>query len=252
MTNRCWDAALLGGVLGAAFLVKRHYSVASAAELDWLLGPTAALVERASGYRFVRREGLGYLSSELGLLIAPACAGINYLVIALSALTFGFVRRMGTPARKFAWIGGSALLAYGMTLGVNAARIALSVALRPWSCPELHRIVGIVVYLSSLLALYWVVERILGRCRNGSLAMVGLPLGCYLGVTLLIPLVRGAHVHPEYWRHAGVVLLTAVVLGGLAAAIAPRRTSGHQHFVPLADGPARDQAVGHERVEADE
>ncbi len=245
MTSRSWDAALLGGVLVAAYLVKRHYSVATADELDWLLGPTAVLVEKASGYRFERHEDLGYLSSELSLLIAPVCAGINYFVIAFLALTFGFVRLFGAPAKKLAWVLCSALLAYGTTLVVNAARITLSIALRRWSGPELHRIEGIVVYLSSLLVLCVTVDSVLGRRRNRTLAMLAMPLGCYLGVTLLVPLAGGAYAHPEYWRHAGVVLLTTVVLTGLAAL-------WHQHFVPLADGPARDQARSHERVQADE
>jgi exosortase K len=219
---------LLGGVLLAACLLKRYYSVATADELAWLLGPTAALVEQASGHRFVREEGLGYLSSELSLVIAPVCAGINYLIVAFLALTFGFLGRMRTPSKKFGWVVGSALLAYAATLVVNAVRIALSVALGRWSSPDLHRVEGIVVYLSSLLILYLAVDEILGRRRGRLLGAVGLPVGCYLGVTVVAPLCRGAYAHPEYWRHAGVVLLATAVLAAVAATLrgaALKRTS---------------------------
>jgi exosortase K len=214
---RGWNAALLGGVLWGAYLLKRFYSVATPDELAWLLGPTAALVEQASGRRFVREEGLGYVSSELSLVIAPVCAGINYLIVAFLALTFGFLHRMRTLARKFGWLVGSALLAYAATLVVNAVRITLSVALGRWSSPELHRVEGIVVYLSSLLVLYLAVDQILGRRPGRLLGAVGLPVACYLGVTVVAPLCRGAYAHPEYWRHAGVVVVASAVLAALAA-----------------------------------
>ena len=76
------NAAPLAAGAGVAYAVKRFYASASADDLAPLLQPTAALVSFVSGYPFIEERGSGYLSRELGVLIAPSCAGANYLIVA--------------------------------------------------------------------------------------------------------------------------------------------------------------------------
>jgi exosortase K len=227
---RAWNAALFAAALAASGWLKAGYSRAGASELDFLLAPTARGVELLSGHAFPKEAGAGYVNLELGIAIAPACAGVNFLIVAFAALVFGFVPRCGTPARKLSWFAASAALATFATLVVNTCRITLSLAKRSLapsgflSPAAAHRALGVVVYLGCLLVLYAAVEAGFRRgvSRGSSYAV---PLACYLGVTLLVPLLRGAAARPDYATHASVVLLAAGGAGLLLqlGALAGRR-----------------------------
>jgi len=225
------DAAVFAVALALAFGMKAFYASASADALGWILGPTAALVSLLSGQHFEAEPGIGYLSRELMLVIAPACAGINYLVIAFCTLVLGFAPRSGRPARRWGWLFAAGALAYAATLLVNALRIALAIALREGTLPawlsasQAHRLEGIAVYLGSLWLLVWLIARGFAQ-RTDAWRVALLPLLLYLAVTLLVPLANGAWARPEFWAHARVVLvaslgLAAVVWMGLSAARRP-------------------------------
>ncbi len=89
--------------LGAAWGLKRHYSLATAEELRWILQPTTALTQVVLGSDFAFRPGEGYLSRELSILISPACAGVNFLIASVSIarvrLRAGASRLATAPAR---------------------------------------------------------------------------------------------------------------------------------------------------------
>jgi exosortase K len=217
--------------LGCAYAAKAWYADASAEELAFLLGPTAWLVEALTGHGFEAETGMGWLSRERAFLIAPVCAGGNYLVIAFTTLALGFAPRRDAPAAHLGWLLGAAALSYVATLLVNATRIALALALRDAPLPvgpeEAHRVLGVVVYLGALFALVFGAARVFGRGPEVGRA-AWLALGLYLAVTLAVPWLRGAHVRPEFWEHARVVLATALALGALlltGAAAAARARS---------------------------
>jgi len=208
--------------LGAAFALKRFYSTASAADLRFVLAPTAWLVEVAGGHRFDWISG-GYLSSELRFVVGPACAGVNFLIVAFSALVLGFVR----PARP-AWqnvgiLFASAAAAYATTVLANALRILIAIPL--WTHgvsfgwltgARLHDLVGVVVFLGMLLLLHLAARR-LARAP----VHVCVPLLPYAGVMLVVPLLRGAYQRPEFWDHAGIV--AGALLVAAVASVALRR-----------------------------
>jgi exosortase K len=212
------NLALLAAVLGIDYGLKRFASQASAGELDFLLAPTAAWVHLLTGHTFVAESGAGYFSHETLVVIAPACAGMNFAIIAFTALVAGYLPQFRAKAAKLGWVFGAGMLAYGVTVFTNGARIALGLAIgrhgalsETLSAGALHRLIGISVYLSALLALSGSVSWALRR-KSTPLAPV---LGTYLAVTIVTPVLGGASASRVFCQHAGVVLgLTA-----LAAAV---------------------------------
>lgn len=154
------DVALLSCVLAGAYGLKRFYSTASAEQLGWALGPTTALVERLTSVHFIAERGAGFVSEGRHLVIAPACAGINFLVIAVLSLTFAFVRQFGRPMHKVWFVGACIVASYVAMLAVNAARISLGMAFEGRvatlgaSHGDVHRVLGVATYLTSLWTLF--------------------------------------------------------------------------------------------------
>ena len=217
-----WTLALATLVLGLDYAFKRFCSRASATALDFLLAPSAALVHVVTGHDFVAESGAGYVSREAHVIIAPACSGANFAIVAFTSLALGFVGRFSSRLAALAWLAAAAATAYAVTLVANAARISLALhlahshALSRWfSAGAVHRAVGVAIYLGILVALYLAVERAFGRRA----ADARLPLVCYVAVTLATPLLGGAALCPEFISHAAVVLgattLAGVVLWGL-------------------------------------
>jgi hypothetical protein len=84
-------------VAAVAFTLKSHYSRAGADDLFWILAPTAFLVEIVSGIEFTPESGAGYFSPGHRYLIAPACAGVNFLIVAFCMTAFAGVHRLNSP-----------------------------------------------------------------------------------------------------------------------------------------------------------
>jgi exosortase K len=167
-----FDAAVLGIVSAAAYAVKSHYSTASADELRWALAPTTYIVETVTGVHFVFERGAGFVSDSRHLVIAPACAGVNFFVIALLSLSFGFVLELETKGRKAAFALAAGLSAYAAMLAVNAARISLHVLLTahvrfpdPYR-EQAHRVEGVVIYLVALFMIMAGARACLPRTRR--------------------------------------------------------------------------------------
>lgn len=230
-------ALLLLG-LGLCVALKRFYAGASAADLRFVLAPTTWLVEVAGGYRFDWTSS-GYLSAEHRFLIAPACAGVNFLVVAFAGLVLGFVR----PARP-AWRNGAVLLAslaaaWAATVLANALRILVAIPL--WTHrvsvaglggARLHELAGVAVFLPVLVLLHLAARR-LARAP----VPLWVALGPYAGVTLLVPLLRGAHRQPEFRGHAALVAGALLVAAAAALALRPRGDAPGRAPLPCGRAP---------------
>jgi len=209
-----WDAACIALVLAADYAFKRFCSQASATDLDFLLRPTAALVQLLTGHAFVAERGAGYFSRELLLVIAPACAGHNFSIVLFTALALVFVGRWPGARRKLAWLAASAALAVGAGIVTNSVRIALAVVLREHHVlagHEAHRALGVAVYLGALFVIFAGTFSALG----GHGAKWALPFGIYLAVTLVTPLLGGAHAEGAFWHHAAVVFGATTLAGAM-------------------------------------
>lgn len=159
-------------MLAITYALKRHYSTATAEALQWILAPTAWLVETIFRAPFVFEQHVGYVNQELRFAIAPSCAGVNFMIIAICAASVGFVTYMRTLRAKLALLCVSTALAYLATLGVNATRIVIALLLQAHplsiaglSAAQIHHAEGIIVYFSSLCALYGLADCLLARTQ---------------------------------------------------------------------------------------
>jgi exosortase K len=114
----------------ASFLavgLKYHYSEAGSEDLVWILRPTASLVEWISGIPFEEEAHTGFVSYARRIVIAPACAGVNFLIIAFCMAAFSSLHRIQRQRVKWLWLTGSLVSAYGLTVFANAVRIMVSI-----------------------------------------------------------------------------------------------------------------------------
>jgi exosortase K len=215
-----WDAFFAGLGLLLALSVKAWYRHASAESLGFVLAPTIRLVELMSGFRFEREGALGYVSRAADFVVVPACAGINFLIVAFVSQVVTRVGASRTPVDKLRLMAAQALTSYVVTIFANAARITVAIALHRhrlgWGVftpARLHELEGVVVYLTALLAL----TAFQGRGATTLGWALGIPLGCYLGVTILVPILDGEARGPRFLEHAALVLaLVAVVAAAFA------------------------------------
>ena len=213
-------------VLVCAYLLKRYYSTASADQLRWILAPTTTLVELICRTSFEFESHAGYISADRSFLIAPSCAGVNFLIAAflmLSLRKLWVEQSTRTASSTWRFIPTAALVAYLTTLAANAVRITIALQLQrtppqlgDLSRGELHRLEGIFVYFGFLLLLFLISERWRTKTTARLLSLSVFPLLIYYLTTLGIPLANAAYrqklVDVDFGQHSVFVLLTPLVL----------------------------------------
>lgn len=166
--DRIHSALVIAAMLAITYALKRHYSTADAEALQWILAPTAWFVETVVRAPFVFEHQAGYVNTDLRFAIAPSCAGVNFMIIAICTAALGFVTQMRSLRAKLALLFASVVVAYVATLGVNTARIVIALLLQAHpvsiaglSSGQIHHAEGIIVYFASLCALYLFADRLL-------------------------------------------------------------------------------------------
>lgn len=199
--------------LSLACSVKAFYSRAGADELLWVLAPSAWLARFVGGIDLVYEQGAGFISHAHHLVVGPACAGVNFLIMCFLCLYFSFSQRFPSQAR---WLMYSLLISFGGTVAANGLRIFVSAHLWDadiyggWMTRELlHRLAGVAIYYASLLTLYCAVES-----RAGARAPRVAPLLWYVGISLGVPLAGRlvAGGTPGFAGHAAWVIGVALML----------------------------------------
>jgi exosortase K len=210
-----WGAALL-----AAYALKLAYSRASAADLAWILVPTARAVGWLRGETLTFSPGAGWVAPDGSYFIAPACAGVNFMILALTVSVLGFSHRLRSPGARLSWWLVSLIGAYAFTIAVNTLRIVAAVELHRLgpvaglTPGQMHRLLGAVLYLGALWGLFGLLDRLTGRRpeRTRSTSTGGiLVAGAYLGMTVVVPLLTG-HPGVRYAEHAMMVTMIAVTM----------------------------------------
>lgn len=239
-----------------ALALKAHYSVASARDLRWILAPTAAVVGwlRHEPLRF--DAALGWVPDDPHFVIAPACAGVNFMILAFSASVVGFAGRFATVRARCAWLLAMLIGAYVLTIAVNAVRIVIAVALydadlqHGWLTPErVHRLAGAVIYLGALSAAWLALDRCTaGRGGPRQPLRPSVPLLAYVGMTVVVPCLNGAwrHVDLRYLEHGLSVSLLALVAGLLLSGMRSATSSAQRRGTTALPEPrgARGEADG--------
>ena len=238
-----YDARIFAGfvILAAALVMKIFYSRATSEELTWLVGPIAFILELFTDFSFVREAGFGWVDFDHNIVIAPSCAGVNFLIIAFCMSSFLMLSRSRSPGGMFTVIGISGLASYAVTVLACAARILLSVHVfrldiySGWLTPDaVHRAVGVCMYYLFLCFYFHLLGRFSphnsqaiegtdGVCVSMRSGLVFLtPLFWYLTFSLGVPFLNGAYsaVPGSFLRHAlcvgGVsVMLTVIMLAVL-------------------------------------
>jgi len=215
-----------------AYTLKLFYSRAGAGELDWVLAPTCRLAGLLAGISFEREAGIGWISRDHRMIVGPACAGLNFMLIAFSALFFSFVHRLrGAPVRG-AWFGATLGLAFLLTVATNSVRLVAAIRLHeaaiyggPITPDRIHCLEGTVVYCLSLLLAYRVVTGFFkpGRApkRGRRLAPALVPLGWYLAFTLGVPLLNRAYLRDgnRFLEHSALIVSVCLILAVSAMAL---------------------------------
>jgi len=167
------DAALAAVAIATAWAAKAFYSNAGFDALRWILTPTVRLVTWAAGVPFELEPHHGYLSRDQLFLVAPACAGVNFMIVAFVSLCLGLAPACSSAGARAALLLGSAAAAYTATVLANATRLIVSMRLHdagvtigPLTPARLHCAVGVADYTLFLLALFAVAERVTGARRG--------------------------------------------------------------------------------------
>ena len=158
-----------------AFGLKYHYSRAGSDDLFWILKPTAGLVEYLSGIKFENEAHTGFVSQGYRTVIAPSCAGINFLIIVFCMAVFAGVHVIRYNRLKFLWLAASLACAYILTVAVNSLRIIAAIysynadIYFGWITPaRVHRLEGIVIYFFFLCLFYIIIIKMVHRIRQGA------------------------------------------------------------------------------------
>lgn len=223
-------------MLVAAMTVKHHFSGADPADLAWILAPTAALVEGVTGLVFAPDPALGYVCPQARVIIAPACSGINFLIIAFAVTAIAGLARFRSLRAKAAWLIASAAIGYGATLAANTGRIVTAIWLNhadfysAWaSADSAHRMLGILIYLPGLYLIHHLAQRLVRTLAPTAVCCAQrprvfpnpLPLIVYGVVLLLVPLLNdaGRIADPLFISHALAVTGGALFIYALIAGI---------------------------------
>ena len=207
------------------FLLKRHYSMASADELRWILQPVGWLVNGWDRLPYAWESGIGLVRADQRITIAPACAGVNFLIMAYGLMVFAFLHHQRTLVRRAAWLAGAFVAAYAVSIMTNAARIVLAITLYDadvdWGAltPErMHTIAGIAVYSGALGLYYAVLQRIITAEGRTSWPLRGfwLPWIWYVTGAVAVPVAHRAWIgqdRPELGYCLTVVGISSLIWG---------------------------------------
>ena len=231
------DAPALAVSLALAAGVKAAYPHLGPDDLRVLTAPIQALVGLATGMEFTWESGYGYVSLADRFVIAKSCTGVNFMLAAYGLLAFTLVPAARGARAKVLLVPLLAAGAYAATGLVNAARIAAGIALHDVSwgwmdAARVHRLAGIIVYLSALVLLHATGRAFVSPgldARHVAPTALLAPLSAYAIVTVAVPLANGAlAANPRLFvEHCAWIALAA----GLAFAFTrPREDSFRNEY----------------------
>lgn len=211
-----------------AWGLKYQYSRSSSDDLVWILAPTACLVEMTGDMTFDRETDTGYVDHESGIIIAPSCSGVNFMIIVFCLSAYTGLKRIKSAPMQNIWVPVSLAAAYFYTLLVNTFRISLSIySIRTeflqtrFSGETVHLLEGVLVYFIFLLVYNSLLNRIINPDPEKKPLRAFepvrrhlLPLSLYLSFTLLVPVLNYGGLPPgrDFIGFALIVLASCSVV----------------------------------------
>lgn len=147
-----WQLAGVALAVAGVIAGKQWYRAATPDEVNWLLSPIAHAVGFLTGTSFDFDPTLGWVSRDAKFIIAPVCAGLHFALAAFLALSLAWVGRMRRAGEMVMRLVAAAAIAFAATIVVDTLRISL--ALVTHADGNAHQVLGILVYLGALCALY--------------------------------------------------------------------------------------------------
>jgi exosortase K len=154
--------------LALFILLKLAYRAMDVNALLFLLKPVNVLVSTASGINYCYLESQGFYYPALNLLIEKSCSGFNFLLICFVALCLLLINHGRIIWHRLLAFPLAMCAAYLATIVANASRLLVSVfvqqhggMLAKANYNHLHEAEGVLIYLTSLIALYLAVEYLL-------------------------------------------------------------------------------------------
>ena len=148
-------------IISACFLMKLWFSFSTTENLLFILKPVNWLVHASIDGSFNIRDDGSYYYPKLNVLIDKSCSGFNFLIICWGALSSVLVKTSRGWATNLLGLSKAMLIAYVLTIAVNASRIIISITLLQFSAnaewvssPWFHEALGSMIYIISLLLTY--------------------------------------------------------------------------------------------------
>lgn len=213
-----WQTLLWGlMVLVVAVLLKQHYSIATAADLEWMFRPVSLLLEWSTGHSFHKDANAEWVSEGADVRLVKACAGINFMLMSFMAYAWVIRPDCRVDSSAWSWIAGRVLLLCAAILAAwitgllaNSLRIIVAMAVQT-DTAEFHRLIGMLVYV-PLLSL----QMTIGNRSNKKEALAG-PVLLYLLLMVIVPLLTGnAFQYPAlFMEHLLQVSIMIAVMCGI-------------------------------------
>lgn len=152
---------LLIVIISVCFLMKLWFSFSSTENLFFILKPVNWLVHATINGSFNIRDDGSYYYPRFNVLIDKSCSGFNFLIICWGALSSVLIKTSKGWGTNLLGLSRAMLIAYVLTIAVNASRIIISITLLQFSANAewvssnwFHEALGSLIYIISLLLTY--------------------------------------------------------------------------------------------------
>ena len=231
-------------VLVVVVQLKHHYSVATAADLEWVFRPLSLLLEWFTGYEFHRDSNYEWFSQAADVRLVKTCAGINFMLMSFMAYTWIIRPDHYLHDDPLSWIASHLLLlcaaiiaSWATCLLANSLRIIVAMTAKnhAWEmhaigidAAELHRLIGMMTYVPILSLQMMLGDR--GNTRDAFAA----PALLYLLLLVVVPLLSGnALQHPAlFMKHLLHVSVLMAVMGSIYVMCSHRLASKRHRSIP--------------------
>ncbi len=149
-------------------LLKYAYTLADNNQLLFLLKPVNLFVSASTSSFSVFIPEKGYFHRHLNILIDKSCSGLNFWLIGFLMFSFLGLKYSQNQQKKLVVIPLALIVAYLLTIFVNASRIFILIVIQKKmyyftnsQLAFIHEAVGIITYLSFLILVYIIADKIL-------------------------------------------------------------------------------------------